>query len=131
MAHAVFFATFRDVLANSRQELRYYEAASVKLPSICSCDPCPGSPRVGERLRIAGPDGHSTGSLSGFPYNLALVFAGLGKTETALQWLERAFADRDVHMPFLLDHKWDRIKRTPQFQDLLSRVGFLSVYRTA
>lgn len=60
------------------------------------------------------------------PYNVALLFAGLGQTEAALRWLEQAFADRDVHMPFLLDHKWDAIRPTPQFQELLSRVGFLS-----
>src|SRR5205823_4919552 len=58
------------------------------------------------------------------PYNIALVFAGLQKMETALQWLEQAFADRDVHMPFLLDHKWDGLRPTQQFQNLLSRVGF-------
>ena len=58
------------------------------------------------------------------PYNIALLHAVLGHTEEALQWLEQAFADRDVHMPFLLDHKWDVIRPAPQFQELLSRVGF-------
>jgi tetratricopeptide (TPR) repeat protein len=61
------------------------------------------------------------------PYNIALVFAGLQQTETAMQWLEQAFADRDVHMPFLLDHKWDGLRPTQQFQNLLSRVGFPSL----
>ena len=58
------------------------------------------------------------------PYNLALVSAGLGDTEAALQWLEQAFADRDVHMPFLLDHKWDSIRSAPRFQQILSRIEF-------
>jgi len=58
------------------------------------------------------------------PYNIALLLAGLGEREAALQWLEQAFADRDVHMPFLLDHKWDVIRSAAQFQKLLSRVGF-------
>ena len=40
------------------------------------------------------------------PYNLALVFAGLHEMEEAFHWLEQAFADRDVHMTFLLDQKW-------------------------
>jgi TolB-like protein/Flp pilus assembly protein TadD len=60
------------------------------------------------------------------PYNVALLFAGLRETEAALQWLEQAFADRDVHMPFLLDHKWDGIRSNAQFQKLLWRVGFAS-----
>ena len=59
-------------------------------------------------------------------YNLALVFAGLGATETALQLLNQAFEERDAHMPFLRDHKWDRIRSNAQFQELLSRVGFAS-----
>jgi TolB-like protein/Flp pilus assembly protein TadD len=58
------------------------------------------------------------------PYSVALVFAGLGETETALQWLEQAFEDRDVHMPFLLDHKWNGLRSNEQFQQLLKRVGF-------
>jgi TolB-like protein/Flp pilus assembly protein TadD len=58
------------------------------------------------------------------PYSVALVFAGLRETETALQWLEQAFEDRDVHMPFLLDHKWKGLRSNEQFRQILSRVGF-------
>jgi Flp pilus assembly protein TadD len=58
------------------------------------------------------------------PYNIALVFAGLGETDRALQWLLLAFEERDVHMPFLLDHKWSGIRSNAQFRKLLSRVGF-------
>jgi len=54
------------------------------------------------------------------------VFAGLGETERALQWLQQAFEERDVHMPFPPDHKWDGIRSNAQFQKLLSRVGFAS-----
>jgi TolB-like protein len=61
------------------------------------------------------------------PYNVALVFAGLREKAAALQWLEQAFADRDVHMPFLLDHKWNVIRPTLEFQELLSKVGFPSI----
>jgi TolB-like protein/Tfp pilus assembly protein PilF len=57
-------------------------------------------------------------------YSLALVFAGLGETETALQWLEQAFEDRDVHMPFLLDHKWKGLRSDEHFRQILLRVGF-------
>jgi tetratricopeptide (TPR) repeat protein len=58
------------------------------------------------------------------PYNLALVFAGLGEPEAALRWLGQAFEDRDVHMPFLLDHKWDGMRSNAEFQTLVSRAGF-------
>jgi TolB-like protein/Flp pilus assembly protein TadD len=57
-------------------------------------------------------------------YNIALVYAGLGATEAALQWLQQAAEEHDVHMPFLLDHKWDGLRSNEQFQQLLARVGF-------
>jgi len=57
-------------------------------------------------------------------YSVALVFAGLHETKTALQWLEQAFVDRDVHMVFLLDHKWNGLRSNEQFLQLVSRVGF-------
>ena len=65
------------------------------------------------------------------PYNLALVFAGLRETETALHWLEQALADRDVHMTFLLDHKWDALRSNEQFRQIVARVGFSSSYAAA
>ncbi|MGA9422206.1 MAG: winged helix-turn-helix domain-containing protein, partial [Rhodanobacteraceae bacterium] len=56
------------------------------------------------------------------PYNLALVFAGLGDSAAALGWLERALEERDVHMVFLRDHKWDRMRALPQFRELVNKV---------
>ena len=35
------------------------------------------------------------------PYNIALIFAGLRELDSALHWLELAFAERDVHVNFL------------------------------
>ena len=63
------------------------------------------------------------------PYSLALVFAGLQDTEAALHWLEQAYEERDVHMPFLLDHKWNGLRSNAQFQRMLSRVGFAEASR--
>lgn len=57
------------------------------------------------------------------PYNIALVFAGLGDTDSALHWLEAALADRDVHMNFLRDHKWDVMRSRREFRSVLRRVG--------
>ena len=54
------------------------------------------------------------------PYNLALVYTGLGDAEFALQWLEPAFEERDAHMTFLLDSKRDGIRSNERFQQLLS-----------
>ncbi|MGH8199385.1 MAG: winged helix-turn-helix domain-containing protein [Steroidobacteraceae bacterium] len=57
------------------------------------------------------------------PYNIALVFAGLRDLGSALQWLELAFAERDVHMNFLRDHKWNVLRSGREFRSLMKRVG--------
>jgi TolB-like protein/Flp pilus assembly protein TadD len=59
------------------------------------------------------------------PYAMALVHAGLGEREKALEWLERAVEVRDVHMCFPpIDPKWDPFRSDPRFQALLRRCGF-------
>lgn len=57
------------------------------------------------------------------PYNIALIFVGLGDLGSALHWLELAFADRDVHMNFLRDHKWNVLRSRGEFRSLMKRVG--------
>lgn len=57
------------------------------------------------------------------PYNIALVFAGLGEVDSALHCLELAFAERDVHMNFLRDHKWNVLRSRNEFRSLMKRVG--------
>jgi TolB-like protein/DNA-binding winged helix-turn-helix (wHTH) protein/Flp pilus assembly protein TadD len=62
------------------------------------------------------------------PYALALVYAGLGDADAVFEWLDRAFATRDVHLMFLtVDVKWDRYRNDPRFGDLLARCGFTTI----
>jgi TolB-like protein/DNA-binding winged helix-turn-helix (wHTH) protein len=59
------------------------------------------------------------------PYAMALVHAGLGERDAVFEWLERAYAARDVHLIFLpVDAKWDDYRQDPRFGALLSRCGF-------
>jgi TolB-like protein/Flp pilus assembly protein TadD len=59
------------------------------------------------------------------PYAIALVHAGLGERDAAFEWLERAYAARDVHLIFLpVDVKWDDYRQDARFEALLSRCGF-------
>ncbi len=61
------------------------------------------------------------------PYALALVHSGLGDADAAFEWLERAYAARDVHLMFLtVDVKWDRHRGDPRFKNLLARCGFIA-----
>ena len=59
------------------------------------------------------------------PYAMALVYAGLSETEAVFEWLERAYAVRDVHLMFLtVDPKWDPYRADSRFGPLLERCGF-------
>jgi DNA-binding winged helix-turn-helix (wHTH) protein/TolB-like protein/Flp pilus assembly protein TadD len=57
------------------------------------------------------------------PWNVALVYHGLGNTTEALRWLEQAYEERDVHMVFLaVDPKWDALRRDERFVSILKRM---------
>lgn len=62
---------------------------------------------------------------SASPYNIALIYNGLGNREQTLAWLERGIQQRDPKMVTLkVDPKWRNLRADPRFQDLLRRVGF-------
>lgn len=55
------------------------------------------------------------------PYNIAMVYNGLGEYEEALTWLERAHKGRDVLLSAFItvDPLWDRLRANPRFVGLL------------
>ncbi len=57
------------------------------------------------------------------PVILARVHTGLGETEQAFDWLERAVAVRAFGLLDLRDPRFDPIRSDPRFQDLLRRMG--------
>jgi TolB-like protein/tetratricopeptide (TPR) repeat protein len=60
------------------------------------------------------------------PYNIAMIYAGLGDTEGALHWLEKGLESRDVRLVFLqADPRWDPIRQEPRFQTLSRRLNLL------
>ena len=62
------------------------------------------------------------------PYATALIYAGLGEHGQALDWLDRAFDVRDVHLFFLPnDAKWDPLRQEPRFISLVKRCNFATV----
>ena len=59
------------------------------------------------------------------PYSMAIVHLGLGQRDQAIEWLERCYDARDVHVIFLpIDPKWDPLRSDPRFCSLLERCGF-------
>jgi TolB-like protein/DNA-binding winged helix-turn-helix (wHTH) protein/Flp pilus assembly protein TadD len=60
------------------------------------------------------------------PSNVALVYAGLGNRESALEWLDKAYEARDVHLVFLtVDPMWNDLRSQPRFKELLRRCRFV------
>jgi len=58
------------------------------------------------------------------PYHFATIYAGLGKMDAALDWLERAYDERDVHMVFLkVEPKWDVLRDSARFEALIKQMG--------
>jgi Flp pilus assembly protein TadD len=59
------------------------------------------------------------------PYNIAMIYNGLGERDETLEWLERGIEQRDPRMTSLkVEPKWNNLSADPHFQDLLRRVGF-------
>ncbi len=58
------------------------------------------------------------------PYGVALVYAGLGDTASAFEWLDRAAGDRSNWLVWLkLDPRFVSLHGDPRFDALLRRVG--------
>ena len=58
------------------------------------------------------------------PYDMAIIYTGLGEREQAFAWLDKAYADRFWPLPFLkVDPRFDSLRSDPRFADLVRRVG--------
>ncbi|HQU82758.1 MAG TPA: winged helix-turn-helix domain-containing protein [Pyrinomonadaceae bacterium] len=59
------------------------------------------------------------------PYHFALIYNGLGEKEKALDYLEKGFAEKDVHLVFLkVEPKWNNLQNEPRFIELMKRMKF-------
>jgi DNA-binding winged helix-turn-helix (wHTH) protein/TolB-like protein/Flp pilus assembly protein TadD len=58
------------------------------------------------------------------PYLIALVYAGLGDTARAFEWLERGYAEHDIGVAGLAaDHRMDCLGEDPRYTNLLAMMG--------
>jgi hypothetical protein len=59
------------------------------------------------------------------PYAMAQIHLGLGRWDDALDWLERAYEARDVHLILVpVDPKWNPLRNDARLVALLKRCGF-------
>jgi Flp pilus assembly protein TadD len=57
-------------------------------------------------------------------YSFALVYNGLGKTDIALDHLDRAFQAREIQLSFLrVDPRWNNLRNEKRFTELITRMG--------
>ena len=56
------------------------------------------------------------------PYNIALIYAGLGEHRAAMRYLQEAYEQKDAHMVFLRDYKWQVLKKTEGFRELMDKL---------
>ena len=60
-------------------------------------------------------------------HDLAIVALAFGERSEALDWLEKAYEDRNWYMPWIhLDPRLDALRSEPRFQDLVRRMGLTS-----
>ena len=58
-------------------------------------------------------------------YNTAMVYNGLGKSDEALDLLNRAVEAHDVRLILLkVDHRWDNLRSDPRFAEIMNRLNF-------
>ena len=59
------------------------------------------------------------------PYNVAVIYAGLGDNEKSLEWLERAYSIRSYYLAVYLptDARLDPLRTDSRFKDVVRRMG--------
>jgi TolB-like protein/class 3 adenylate cyclase/Flp pilus assembly protein TadD len=58
------------------------------------------------------------------PFDIALVYTGMGEIDHTFKWLEKAYEDRFGWLIWLnVEPKWDSIRLDPRFTDLLRRLS--------
>jgi TolB-like protein/DNA-binding winged helix-turn-helix (wHTH) protein/Tfp pilus assembly protein PilF len=59
------------------------------------------------------------------PYYIAMVYLGLGKNDVAMNWLEKAYADRSNGLVFLkVEPELDPLRSNPRFISLKQKLNF-------
>ncbi len=58
------------------------------------------------------------------PYEIAVVYVGLGENDSAFEWLERAYQEHSSWLSYLnVEFRLDPLRSDPRFADLVRRVG--------
>ena len=84
----------------------------------------PAAGRKAEADKILRDLEHKLKQTSASPYTMATIYAGLGESDKALEFLERAYSQRSFEILSLRsDLLLDSLHPDPRFQDLVRRIG--------
>jgi TolB-like protein/DNA-binding winged helix-turn-helix (wHTH) protein/Flp pilus assembly protein TadD len=110
------------------------EAAFQKVVELANV---PAAPQVKEKLVAWSRKGDQRYLLNKFSIvwkqkyvrasYIARLYADLGDKERAIEWLEKAYIERDSNLLFLkTDQSWDSLRADPRFASIAHRVGLSS-----
>ncbi|MBI3666757.1 MAG: hypothetical protein HY236_11145 [Acidobacteria bacterium] len=58
------------------------------------------------------------------PYDVAVVYIGLGDKDQAMEWLEKAYEDHSAWLLWVkVDPRFDSLRGEPRHRDLLRRMN--------
>jgi TolB-like protein/Tfp pilus assembly protein PilF len=58
-------------------------------------------------------------------YEVAAAYVPFGESAEAMRWLQKAYDDRDVCVPWMkVDPRFDQLRPDPRYQALMQKVGF-------
>jgi serine/threonine-protein kinase len=57
------------------------------------------------------------------PHDIAVIYIGLGEKDSAFEWLEKAYRERNARLIELSDPVYDSLRSDPRFLDLVQRLG--------
>jgi predicted Zn-dependent protease len=63
------------------------------------------------------------------PYNVAVIYAGLGQKDEAFNWLNRAYDDRSYMLAvYNTDSRLDTLRSDPRFDELRLRIALPALH---
>ena len=79
--------------------------------------------KAGEARKLIGELREASKRRYVAPYEVAVIYAGLGEKEQALAWLEKAYDERSVRPVWLkFDPRLDGLRADSRFTDLMRRI---------
>jgi len=113
---------FDEAIAQGQSLIALSDSAPPSLALVAQIEARAGRPDAARALLAAARRRAHTSYLP--PASEAAVFSALGEVDSAMTWLEKAFAERSNAIVYLAGDFFDPpLRRDPRFQALVARVG--------